>query len=483
MIEPTATATIADVARLRRVAHRLRLLDLMGHVSARLPGGWTIAVTPAWGPRAPVPLQTMPDDVVLVDLSGRVVEGRHAPPVDIALDLELYRSSPSIAAVIFGSPRELVSFGIAERRLMPVTHYLSGLVHDGIPVYSEAALVRTPERAKTFASVLGGRAAAHVRGSGVVVTGTSLLEAALRLDQLERIARTYRLALGASASPRVVSREEAAAISEELADALRRDEAIGHGALDAARYYWQFDQEQAGTPAERESWPEPRGPLESLRARVATACRVLDLPGTIVGYLEHVSHRIPGDEFRFLMSPAKRFADMLPTDIGVLSTQDDCGPLDGPYSPAPFRFYHRDLFAARPDVNAIVHTHEIFGRALVAAGRRPRPIYRVGAARAAEPFLVTEAPNLAMSDRSRSANVRLLGAGRVLQIRAHGTDFVSASIEEAAVDAIQREALSEVDLLVSALGEPALIRERDVRELEEHGPSADDWWRFYLSDA
>ncbi len=478
--EASAAEVVRDVARLRRVADALGLVDLAGHVSARLPGSSAVAVSPA-GRGAPPPLLTRAEDVVVVDLDGRVIDGRSAPPVDVQMDLAIYRASPDVGAVLFGSPADLTAFGVARRQLLPVTHHQSALALEGIPAYSDAVLIRTAERASALVRAMAGRPVAHIRGSGIVVAARSLLEGAQRLHALDEMARIYRLALSVSDAPRLVSRESAAAISAELAEALHLDRKIGHGALDAARYFWSFDTEHAGAPAEREDWPPPDGSIDDVRQRVATACRVLDGGATLVAYLEHVSHRIPGDRTRFAMSPAKRFAQMLPSDIGILSTSGDCEPLEGPYAPAPFRRYHRDLLASRPDVNAIVHTHELYGRALIAARGRPRAVHRIGAVRAAEPFRDTAGPNLSMSEKRRRENVATLGRAPILHISAHGTDFLGTSIEPAVVDAIQREQLSRIELLAAQLGEPAVLGDGDIAEIATFGPSYEDWWRYYLS--
>ncbi len=67
-----------------------------GNVSARSDDGSLVAIKPSGVPYADLG----PDDVVVLDLEGRIVAGDLRPSIDTATHLELYRAFPGIGAVV-----------------------------------------------------------------------------------------------------------------------------------------------------------------------------------------------------------------------------------------------------------------------------------------------------------------------------------------------------------------------------------------------
>ncbi|MGH8703994.1 MAG: hypothetical protein ACREUO_01090, partial [Burkholderiales bacterium] len=64
----------------------------------------------------------------------------------------------------------------------------------------------------------------------------------------------------------------------------------------------------------------------------------------------------------------------------------------------------------------------------------------------------------------------------------HGTDFVAGTLEQATVDAIQREAFLAMDHLARRFGTPGALPEKTIQELSAAEPSAEDWWWFYAAE-
>jgi L-ribulose-5-phosphate 4-epimerase len=67
-----------------------------GNVSGRSDDGSLIAIKPSG---VPYPGMT-PDDIVVLDLDGNIVEGRLRPSIDTATHLELYRAFPDIGGMV-----------------------------------------------------------------------------------------------------------------------------------------------------------------------------------------------------------------------------------------------------------------------------------------------------------------------------------------------------------------------------------------------
>jgi ribulose-5-phosphate 4-epimerase/fuculose-1-phosphate aldolase len=217
-----------------------------------------------------------------------------------------------------------------------------------------------------------------------------------------------------------------------------------------------------------------------VRRDVALACRILARQGDLVAFFEHVSHRIAGQDDRFAMSPAKDFAAMEPADIGIIATAGDCAQLEGEIPAAPFRWYHRDLLERRADVNVIVHTHPMYGRAYDVADTVAPPVHRYaahGMAGVAPPTFPK--PSLLFDEADRAEMLELLADGPWVHARAHGTDYCAADIATATVTAIHHEQHLRFHSLATSLGDPTALDRRALELITAHGPAPERWWTAY----
>lgn len=474
--DPTS-ALLEEVARSCRVANRLGLLDLMGHVSARL-GPDRIVSTPAFGIGAPLPRSVHAEDLIVVDLDGERLQGEGAVPFDLELDLAIYRARPTAGAVIVGAAETALAFGIAGAEILPLTHSQARIAYQGgIATIRPAHLPTTRDRAEAIVRDLADGLVLQLAGLAVVAVGTTVLDAIERLEGVEYLARLTLLARRLTDEPRRVTADESAGVIAE-----RPSEKIP--SRDPRRFYDALDPllTDDGAPS-RVSHTDttPTDDPEELRRRIALCCRILAAQGTLAAFKEHVSHRVATND-RYLMSPAKLFSTMEPGDIGEVGTEGDCAWLSGPYPPAPFRWYHRDLLQARPDVNAVVHTHELYGRAIPMAGHENEPFFRNGAALANVELPVFPVPSLVFRQDYRDETIRLLDAGPAVHLLSHGTDFVGRTLEEATMAAIHREQLCRLQIMATELGTPRPLARSVVEELVAVMPAPGAWWEYYAAD-
>lgn len=409
------------------------------------------------------------EDVLTVRLGRQVEPAGQALPLGIELDLAIYSARPDVAAIAWTASPEAISMGVAGRDVLPIPISFAAVAHAGTVNVTPSQLKIPPEEAERWASELGTRAFLQMRGVATVSTGSGVREALWHAYGYEELARVTRVALRLSPTPAGISREDV-------------DRVFGHmpterrPSRDPLAYLPSLD--RPAPPSPSRDW-RVRGPVDDVRRKIAVACRILAANGRLVAFLEHVSMRVPGQPGTFAMSPAIDFASMTPADVGLISMTGDCEPVDGPYPPAPFRWFHRDIFEARPDVQAIVHTHEEYGRVFVAAGRRPQAAFRNGARLLERPVPVFEPASLVFSAVDRAAVVDLLGAGSIVHERFHGTDFVAGTIEEATVWAVQREQGLSVEARALELGQPAPLTPEMLTSMAEQAPSAELWWEFY----
>ncbi len=460
----TSASLPGRLVRTASALSRLGLFDVRGHLSARLDASHVL-VTPRAGERVPPPASLSAADLLAVDLrTGDVVEGRWSVPPDLPLSLAIFRARPDVQAVALAQPPTALAFAAADRPLLPLTHTESALVLPRLPVFGRGELLDTPERGSALAGALGDRPLALLPGQGVAAVGGGVAEAGMRCYQVELLAKINQLAAPFGAAL-LVSREDSARISAQKAP--------------PEDFQDYFDAVAGSRPA-APAVPDPADRSEEgLRRRVAAACRLLYHHG-LIEHLEHVSVRLP-DLSGFLMSPRKHLGQLEPEDLAVVGM--DGAWQRGPLPPPPFLWFHRDILAARPEVEAIVHTHQSVARALVMAGRSVLPLERAGAEWLRQPAPVYAVPDLMFGERFRQEALQLLGQAAVFHEASHGSDFLAQTVEEATVAAIHYERQARLTHLAAQLGDPRPLPEVVLDRPPEEAPSALTWWRYYLSES
>lgn len=102
-----------------------------------------------------------------------------------------------------------------------------------------------------------------------------------------------------------------------------------------------------------------------LRAEIIAHCLAMNAAGLNHGVSGNISARF---EDRMLITPSGAAYDgMTPDMIASVSLEDPDGEWRGPLKPSSEWRFHQAIFAARPDVNAIVHAHPIYCTALAMA--------------------------------------------------------------------------------------------------------------------
>src|SRR6185436_8583644 len=183
----------------------------------------------------------------------------------------------------------------------------------------------------------------------------------------------------------------------------------------------------------------------SLVEELVDANHILFHQGVVDGF-GHVSARHPGHKEVFLLS--RSMAPALVTAADILSFDLDGNTL-GRDARAPYleRFIHGEIYRARPDVMAIVHSHSPcvipFG---VAKGAPLRAICHMsgflGAATPVFEIRDTAGPASDMLIRNRELGVALansLGAHAAVLMRGHGSTVVGNGVRQAVFRAVYTE--------------------------------------------
>jgi len=185
----------------RRLAEERLVHGSAGNVSVRT--GDLVAITPTGSVLA----RLEPDDVVVVDLDGRLVEGTREPSSELDLNLGVYRRYDAGAVVHCHAPVATALSTVLDE--LPCVHYELMLLGGAIRV-APYATFGSPELAANVLDALDGRSAALMANHGAVAVGADAWQALERTILLEWVCEVYWRA-AAVGDPRPLGERELAA--------------------------------------------------------------------------------------------------------------------------------------------------------------------------------------------------------------------------------------------------------------------------------
>jgi len=185
----------------------------------------------------------------------------------------------------------------------------------------------------------------------------------------------------------------------------------------------------------------------------------------IVDAFGHVSARHPEHAGRFLMARNLAPGQVTAADILEYRVDDGEAVMAGPPRLYLERWIHSEIYKARPDVMAVVHSHSpaVLPFA-IARGARLLPVcHMCGFLATADGMgpptfeirdVAGDASDLLIRSRELGAALaRSLGAGRVVLMRGHGSTVVAESVRVAVYRAVYTEINAKLLLQALPLGE------------------------------
>jgi L-ribulose-5-phosphate 4-epimerase len=218
-----------------------------------------------------------------------------------------------------------------------------------------------------------------------------------------------------------------------------------------------------------------------LRQQLADVCRVL-FRLHLVDYMGHPSVRLPGTD-RVLIKPRHsvriRAQDQIaPGDMATIDL--DGKHLAGEHAPPGERFIHTAIYRARPDVQAVVHTHQPLATVMSIAESPILPVLHVEGELVEEPVPMWPHAMLVTTPQLGADLASALGSHRVVLLQGHGVTSVASTLPEAALQAIHLEHLAEANWRVRAIGrEPRVIPQDELRQRAATGVGWDVRWAYY----
>ena len=204
-----------------------------------------------------------------------------------------------------------------------------------------------------------------------------------------------------------------------------------------------------------------RHPDEALlRDKAVAAVRRLDALGMNRGSTGNLSHRCAREgQGGMLITPTGMGADGLaPKDLVWVGWD---GTVEGDWQPSSEWHFHQAAYLARPDLQAVVHTHSTHAAAL-ACLRRPLPAFHYMVAVAGGDS-VPLVPYFTFGTEALSAAVAHALHDRYACLLAnHGLVAAGATLAQAMKVVQEVESLCEVYLKALAVGEPHVLSAQEM---------------------
>jgi L-fuculose-phosphate aldolase len=212
--------------------------------------------------------------------------------------------------------------------------------------------------------------------------------------------------------------------------------------------------------------------LDLKREMIRVCHRLVDL-GYVVGTYGNVSARVPGG---LVITPSRvDYAALTPDDMVTVS--DNGARIEGVRLPSSELEVHRQIYLARPDVQAVVHTHSLYATTLSCRHDTIPTIVEEQSQVIGGEIRCTRYVPAGQHEALGRETARVLGASNAVLLANHGTVSCGRSLEEALFACIVVERVAHMRLLTSS-GDavsipPEFVASERDRFLHRYGTAAD----------
>ena len=195
---------------------------------------------------------------------------------------------------------------------------------------------------------------------------------------------------------------------------------------------------------------------EPLRAEIVRTSLKMNTLGINAGKSGNVSARV---DIGFLVTPTGiAYEDTHPRQIVAVRMD---GTHDGNILPSSEWRFHREIYAARPDVNAIVHTHAPYATTLACMDRGIPSFHYMVAAAGGKDIRCAPYATFGTQALSDFAVAALIDRNACL-LSHHGMIACGRDLEKALALAVEVEMLARMYWQALQIGEPALLSDTEM---------------------
>ena len=174
----------------RLMVERGYLLGTVGNLSARADGTDLVVITPT-----SLPYDTMTEeDLVVVNMNGEIVSGKHQPSIECSMHLGVYRARPELRALVHTHSKYATTVSlIKELDIMPAIDTEQSLYLGGDINIVPFAFPGSKELAEYVKDGIGTTAGLLMANHGALGVGISMKDAVIASDIIERNSEMYLL--------------------------------------------------------------------------------------------------------------------------------------------------------------------------------------------------------------------------------------------------------------------------------------------------
>ena len=222
--------------------------------------------------------------------------------------------------------------------------------------------------------------------------------------------------------------------------------------------------------------------VDDLKRQVAESSHVLDHQG-LVDFHGHVSARVPGTRVMYIKPVLRAHNQIQPEDIIAVDIDEYLAEGDAQWvpddqkgrvidAPVPPReaALHAAIMETRPDVNSVVHTHQLVATAIGAGNVPIKALYNQAVPFAPETPIYPNPDLITTAEQGREVAQTLGDRGAAL-LRGHGVVIVGGSMDESVSNTIYLERAAIIQVIASIVGTPTPLTDEYAARF---GP---DWVR------
>jgi L-fuculose-phosphate aldolase len=200
-----------------------------------------------------------------------------------------------------------------------------------------------------------------------------------------------------------------------------------------------------------------------LKQKIADTGRFMIRQGLTVGTWGNVSLRDPDTGLIYISPSGMDYEEIQPEDVVVLNHKIEV--VDGCRIPSVERGMHVTVYNARPDVNAVVHTHPLYSTVL--------GINRMELPGISEDFVQIVADKIICSEYALPGTMELaanaaraLGQRNAVLLPNHGTLCVGENMKHALTVCHVVEKTAHIYIMCKSIGTPHLISMEHIKAMQ-----------------
>ena len=136
------------------------------------------------------------EDIMVIDLEGNVIEGRHKPSSEWPMHCEIYNSMPGVGGISHTHSPYATAIAVLGEEI-PLILVETALILMGEVRTAPIAIPGSKELGVVAVEALGGRGVCLLQNHGTVSVGADLKQAFLRSEHIEEAAKIYHISRAA----------------------------------------------------------------------------------------------------------------------------------------------------------------------------------------------------------------------------------------------------------------------------------------------